>query len=289
MERQLWEEIVAVVKLACNGRVKVSRGYSSFEIAKVWFWAVLHDRPVTWACRRCNWPANSWGESIPSDATMSRRLHSPGVQKLLTRVEELVLKSERGLEVCWLMDGKPLPIGGCTKDKQAGFGRAAGCNAKGYKLHVIMGKQGKLAEWRVAPMNKDERVMAARMLKATTARGYFVADSNYDSNKLHQVCDDRGNMQLVVGRRYGAGRGFGHRKQTAGRLRSVELTENPSPEFSSDLFKYREQVERYFGNLTSWGGGLSQLPAWVRTHRRVKRWLQAKLIVNAIKRISPYD
>ena len=284
MERQLWQKIVAVLLEACNGRTDASQGYSSFDIARVWLWAVLHDRPVTWACRRCNWPSGEWRDRVPSDATMSRRLRCKDVRRLLQRMEEIVLKPQQDMELCWAMDGKSLPIGGCSKDRQAGFGRAAGCKAKGYKLHAITGKQGKVAEWRIAPMNKDERVMARRMLIATTVRGYVVADSNYDSNKLHQVCDARGNLQLVTRRRYGPNRGHGHRRQTAGRLRSIQLVENPTPHFANNLFKQRESIERYFGNLTSWGGGLTQLPPWVRTHRRVRRWVQAKLVINAIKR-----
>lgn len=291
MERQLWKKIVAVLLDACNGRIESSRGYSSFDIVRVWLWSVLHDRPVTWACRACNWPPRAWCDGVPSDATMSRRLRSKEVRSLLKKMEERILKPQRIMELCWSMDGKPLPIGGCTKDKQAGFGRAASCKAKGYKLHTIVGKQGRIAEWRIAPMNKDERVMARRMLKATTVNGYVVADSNYDSNKLHQVCDDRGNLQLVAKRRYGPHRGFGHRRQTAGRMRCVQLIENPSPDFANDLLKQRASIERYFGNLTSWGGGLTQLPPWVRTYRRVHRWVQAKLILNAIKRseITTYD
>jgi hypothetical protein len=35
--------------------------------------------------------------------------------------------------------------------------------------------------------------------------------------------------------------------------------------------------------LVSWGGGLTGLPAWVRTHRRVHRWVQAKLVLSALK------
>jgi hypothetical protein len=38
-----------------------------------------------------------------------------------------------------------------------------------------------------------------------------------------------------------------------------------------------------FGNLTSFGGGLAPQPGWVRTHRRVRRWVQAKLTFNALR------
>jgi len=78
-------------------------------------------------------------------------------------------------------------------------------------------------------MNKDERVMAERLLRTAPIQGYVAADSNYDSNKLHAICDSRDQLHLVTLRRYGPGHGTGHRKQTAGRLRSIQLTENPMP------------------------------------------------------------
>jgi hypothetical protein len=135
-------------------------------------------------------------------------------------------------------------------------------------------------------MNKDERVMAERLVKAAPPEvvGYLLADANYDSNPLHRVCDDRGNLQLVTPRRYGPGKRTGHRKQTAGRLRSIALTESPFPAFAEQLRKDRAEVERQFANLTNWGGGLTCLPPWVRTHRRVRRWVQAKLVLATLKR-----
>ena len=132
----------------------------------------------------------------------------------------------------------------------------------------------------------DERVMAHRMFKTTSVSGYVVADSNYDSNKLHAVCDERGSLQLVCSRRYGKHRGMGHRKQTAGRLRSKDLLEDPYDEFGSDLLHQRDAIERKFGWLTSWGGGLTHLPPWARTYRRVHRWVQAKLMLASLK-LSP--
>lgn len=37
------------------------------------------------------------------------------------------------------------------------------------------------------------------------------------------------------------------------------------------------------GKWSSIGGGLSPLPAWVWTHRRVRRWVQAKLVFNRLR------
>ena len=210
---------------------------------------------------------------------------APAVVALLEALERRVTApKEPGL--FWMIDGKPLPIGGCSKDRQAGYGRAAGGKAKGYKLHALVGSDGALAAWRVAPMNKDERVMAERLLKTTPAAvaGYVVADANYDSNNLQEICDDRGEFQLVTPRRSGPGKGTGHRKQSIGRLRCIALIENPYPVFGAQLLQDRAAIERQFGNLTNWGGGLNGLPSWVRTHRRVRLWVQAKLVLTQLKR-----
>jgi hypothetical protein len=288
MEHQLFKAIVALLASFGKPRFDPREDFTDHDIVRVFYWAVIHDRPVAWALQRCHWPPHLCrGLALPSDTTMSRRLASPSVRELLTRLEERVVRPT-GTGLYWMIDGKPLPIGGCSKDRQAGYGRAAGGKAKGYKVHAIVAPDGAVAAWRLAPMNKDERVMAERLVKAgPPIRGYLVADSNYDSNPLHEACAARGNLQLVTRRRYGPGHGTGHRQQSPGRLRSIALLENPNPRFGQGLLEARAGIERAFGNLTNWGGGLTSLPPWVRTHRRVHRWVQAKLVLTALKRHLP--
>ncbi len=287
MEHQLWKEIVRLLGELDKPRPKPGQQFPDEAIVQVWYWAVIHDRPVSWACRRRHWPVHLRRRPLPSDSWMSRRLRTDSVRALLTQLEHRVIAPQEP-GVYWMIDGKPLPIGGCSKDRPAGYGRAAAGKAKGYKLHALVNPHGDVAGWRVAPMNTDERVMAGRLIKAApeAVQGYVVTDSNYDSNPLHAQCEARpaGRLQLVNRRRYGPGRGHGHRKQTAGRLRSKDLLENPMPAFGDQLLEDRTQIERYFGQLVNWGGGLTGLPAWVRTHRRVHRWVQAKLVLSALKR-----
>jgi hypothetical protein len=284
MEHRLWQAIVAVLSTLDNPRTPTRFAFADRDIVAVYYWAVIHDRPITWALDRRHWPPHLRRRARPSDSTMSRRLRSAPVVALLDALERRVT-APTGPGLFWMIDGKPLPIGGCSKDRQAGYGKAAGGKAKGYKLHALVGPDRSIAGWRVAPMNTDERVMAERLLKAAPPAvvGYIVADANYDSNKLHRACDAHGDRQLVTPRRYGPGKGTGHRTQAAGRLRSIALTEGPFPAFAERLRLDRSEVERRFANLTNWGGGLACLPAWVRTHRRVRRWVQAKLTLTRLK------
>lgn len=283
MERQIWKAIVKMICEVDKSKFDPKETFSAATIVHVWMWAVVHDRPVSWAVQQKNWPPCDQRWAKPSNTTMSRRLRTDAVKTILHQLEQRVLRPTENNNMVWMIDGKPLVISGCSKDRQAGYGRAAGGKAKGYKIHVIVGSDGSIAHWRVAPMNKDERVMAGRMLKQTTIQGYLLADSNYDSNKLHAACDKTGNLQMVARRRYGPGKGHGHRKQSPGRMRSKAILENPHNEFGKTLLAQRDDIERYFGRLTNWGGGLTHLPPWARTHRRVDRWIQAKLIASQLK------
>jgi Transposase DDE domain len=287
MEHQLWTRIVAVLAGLGRQRKSTRQDFSDEQIVRTYYWAVLHDRPVSWACQRGNWPIYLRRGKLPSSSTMSRRVRTPGVRALLLALERSVLAPKEPFALGWAIDGKPLVISGCSKDRQAGYGRAAGGKAKGYKIHAIIGPDDSVAAWRVAPMNKDERVMARRLLREASIQGYLLADSNYDSNDLHELCDERGDVQMIVPRRNGPNRGHGHRKQSAGRMRSQELLENPGAEFGKTLHQQRDYIERFYGNLTNWGGALNHLPAWVRTHRRVHRWVQAKFVLTALRRAIP--
>lgn len=290
MEGQLWKAIVMVLTQVDKRRKRTIEAFSDEDVVKVYYWSVIHDRPIDWACRRKSWPIHARKKKLPSSSTMSRRLRTASVIAMLDAIEKRVTRPDK-LGLFWMIDGKPLTIGACSKDRQAGYGKAAAAKAKGYKLHALIADNGRLAEWRVAPMNKDERVMAQRLLKTADIQGYITADANYDSNKLHQICDARGNCQLLTPRRYGPDRKVGHRAQSPGRLRSIALLENPEPAFGKQLLHDRASIERSFANLVSWGGGLTHLPPWVRTHRRVRRWVQAKLVLTALRRntTTTYD
>jgi hypothetical protein len=281
MEARIWRVLYSIVWEVAARRPPGGRRFPDAVIVITLLWAAFSNRPILWATQRRNWPVwmQRWFERVPTPTTMSRRLRSESVRALLDAV--LARAQDRlPASLCIVIDGKPLVIGGGSKDRQAGYGRAVGGKAKGYKLHAIMNLHGRILAWRVSPMNTSEQTMAARLLRQVEHSGYALSDGNYDSNELHAQVN-RAGMQLVAPRRRPF-TGLGHHRQRPGRLRSIELTESGS-DFARHLDSLRDTVERQFGNMTSFGAGLGPLPAWVRTHRRVRLWVHAKLIINAVR------
>ena len=120
--------------------------------------------------------------------------------------------------------------------------------------------------------------MARRLIPTLPGSGYLLGDSEYDSNELYELAH-QADHQLLARKRQ-KHRGLGHRRQSLHRLRSIELLKST---FSKTLYRFRRQIERDFGNLVSFGGGLASLPAWVRRFPRVCNWVHAKLLINAAR------
>lgn len=280
MERERWW---ILYHLACqlSRHWPFGSRYSTACIVGVFLWAVLHDRPVCWACQAANWPAQRPFRKLPSQSTMSRRLQSDAVQQLLKLMESQVrAATARGSpeEATRIIDAKPLAVGGCSHDPQARWGRASGGLAKGYKLYAVWGASAVPDAWRIAPMNVSEKTMAERLLSRLAGHGYLLADSQYDSNKLYDLAFERGFRLLAPRRKKGD---FGRHYLSPHRLLAVVLLEQT--DYYREFHRQRTGIERRFGNLTSFSGGLAPLPSWVRRLSRVQLWVQAKLLINAIR------
>ena len=134
-------------------------------------------------------------------------------------------------------------------------------------------------------MNSSEKTVARRMMESLPGGGYLLADSQYDANYLYDDAEKAG-FQLVAKKTPGRGRGgLGHRRNSPSRLRSIELLMTP---FGADLYRQRNAIERQFGVLVSTGGILGPLPAWVRRFHRVRHWVQANFVLNALRWIKTY-
>jgi hypothetical protein len=250
--------------------------FFDYEIVAVYFWAVVHDRPTCWACDPDNWPEGLRAWSLPSQSTMSRRLRTTEVQRLLHFVERSLVKLQ---ETPWVaaIDGKPMVVGTHSKDPDCHWGRAGRGYAKGYKLHAVYATAPLPQGWEITSLNVGEPEVAARLIPTLNGGGYILGDKQYDSNPLHDVALHAG-FQVVAQRKRPLG-GLGHRRHSPGRLRSIALLQN---DFGKTLYRCRGDIERQFGWLTNHAAGLSPLPNWVRRQSRVQSWVQAKLIIHGL-------
>lgn len=276
MERELWSSLYLLARKL--GKPWGSWRYSTVEVLGVYFWAVVHDRPTSWAIDPNEWPDDLRPEWLPSQSTMSRRLRKPETVELMTAIEQqLVTLLALGQYLVHIVDGKALAISAVSKDPDSGYGRGAGAQQKGYKLHAIWSGGPIPPAWALAPMNTSEKTMARHLIPTLVGGGYLLGDVQYDVGKLYELATEAG-FQLVAPKT--KGRGLGHRRQAPGRLRSIELLQT---EFGHALCHQRSAIECRFGTFTALGGGLGPLPAWVRRFNRVRNWVQAKIIAIGVR------
>jgi hypothetical protein len=296
MEGELWPILYAWVVAEAKLRPRRKRvRYSDGVILLVVLWAALHDRPLSWACRAENWggaDALPW-ESLPSPATLSRRTRRPSFWLLFAGVFDAIRAADGPPPLVRVVDGKPEPVGGFSKDRDARWGWATDAKARGYKLFAAWNARWRVPDaWVMGPMSRAEPEAAASSLAPQLAgTGYVLGDALYDSNPLYASLGARG-LQLLAARRCpgaGLGKGGPHAPE---RLRSVALLETPPPgdlpaggpaPFARDLYALRGDIERRFGHCGNFGGGLEPLPNWVRRPRRVIMWNAAKLLIYAAR------
>jgi hypothetical protein len=277
MERELWTLLYEMA-----WRLDKHWGhwkYATADIVVVYLWCVLHDRPMAWGIDQVNWPDDLCPASLPTQSTLSRRMRRPDTLRLLVEIEQtwVALAGVRQLLIR-MIDGKPLGVSGVSKDADARYGRGAGGMQKGYKFYAVWATGPLPLAWALAPMSYSERTMARRLIPTLPGSGYLLGDSEYDSNELYELAAAADHQLLARKRQKHCG--LGHRRQSPHRLRSIELLKHT---FGKTLYRFRRQIERDFGNLVSFGGGLASLPAWVRRFPRVRNWVHAKLLINAAR------
>ena len=277
MERDLWNVIAThltyLATITRRGRFQ----HHTARIVRVYLWAVLHDRPVYWACDKRNWLGVKPPKILPDQSTMSRRMPRAETQMMLDALMDLLEPPQREALVLRI-DGKPLPVAKHSQDRQATIGRGAGGMQKGYKLHAMYAGNNRPIAYQVTPMNVDERVVAAQMMRQIEmGEGYLLADANYETNPLYDQAADVGRV-LVTPRRFRHAKGLGQSRQhSEHRVAMIERMKAPSP-FIRELLENRGDVETRFANLTNFAGGLTHLPPWIRGER-VPTYVTAKIII----------
>lgn len=281
MERELWPVLYRTVREVARGYHQKYVPIPGWILVLTMLWAALHDRPVAWACNPKNWSTTRLrSPRLPSARTMSRRVDGVALGLLWRAIGQRLREfSATQPALLAFLDGKPLTVGGATKDRDARYGRAAGVMAKGYKLHTVWSTRAMPETWELTSLNVGETTAASRLLPQLTGGGYLVADGNYDSSALFDLAWQQG-YQLLTPLPNGQHPGSGHRYQSPHRLRSIELMQKT---YGHDLYRTRIGIEQAYGNATSFAGGLAPLPAWVRGLDRVRTWVWAKLLINAAR------
>lgn len=279
MERELWPSLYRLLQQTGKDFHQKYVQYQPWVLVAVMLWAALHDRPLSWACQRRHWSTTTLRPArLPSGSTLSRRLDGVAVG-LFWRALEQRLRDQGPPALVAFVDGKPLPVGGNSKDPDTRFGRGAGCVAKGYKLHAIWSTRPLPEAWDVTPLNANEKALAQDLIGQLEYGGYLLGDGNYDASYVYDAAYARG-YQLVAPFRKAENPGSGKHYQSPHRLRSIALLQS---DYGKALYRARTAIERSYGNATSFGGGLSPLPAWVRGLPRVRTWVWAKLLINAVR------
>jgi DDE family transposase len=278
MERELWPPLYHTIREVANDFQQKYVSYQPWVLAAVFLWAALHDRPVAWACQSRHWSTTKLRPPrLPHRTTVGRRIDRLAVGAFLQEVERR-LRDRLPVGLLTLLDGKPLFVSGVSKDKDAKYGYGAGCKGKGYKLHTLWANRALPEAWEVTPLSEAETTVAQRLLGQAPGAGYVLGDGNYDANAVFDAAAASGRQLVTPMPDPNAG--TGHRYQSPHRRRCIELVRG---EFGRSLYNLRRQIERLYGNATSFGGGLGPLPAWVRGRERVRTWVWAKLLINAIR------
>lgn len=274
MERELWPIVYRALRAAAREVTQKYVQYHPWAIAAVLLWAALHDRPVSWACDVRNWSTTRLRPAeIPSESTMSRRARRAGFAVFLNH---LAARLRGDGPPAWelTLDGKPLPVGKCSKDPDA----KSGPHGKGYKLHAVWGSKPLPEAWAVTAAREYEGAVAEVLLTQFRGMGLLLADGNYEASRVYDAAAGAGYQLLAPPDEQDTG--AGHVYQSPHRRLSLAWFRDG---LGWALYRERASIERMFGNAGSFGGGLGPLPNWVRRQGRVERWVWCKLVINAAR------
>lgn len=293
MDRELWASVLRAVSRAARqvgwGGGRRRPVYPNRLIVAMYAWCVWHDRPLCWACRRGSYGALFRPRALPSVSQFSRRVRGDDCQRILQLAHDAFAQRRRIAHLAFV-DGKALPVGPASGDRDARQGKISGAFARGYKLHALVNEARRIVVWSVTGLGGDEKTVARVALlphaPPMPPGAVVLADSNYDSAPLHRA---------AAGQDGGAGAWLVHplrgQRLTRGRFRDREMRQMPAsrralvrawerrPALVRCAMRWRNQVERVFAALTCAGGGLAALPAWVRGMERVRRWVGVKIIL----------
>jgi hypothetical protein len=227
--------------------------YSDGLIAFIYLFAVLTHHSPRWACDKCNWSPWCRRLRFPSYSQFCRRLKNGRIQRLIEQVNsECQQHLPKGKEL--IVDGKPLVVGGFSKDPDAANGRVPDGFARGYRLHAIVSSTGVFEAFAVTGLNGGEATVIRELVPSVPLEARIVrGDANFDSNPLYEEMA-KGGGRLIAERRK-SGKGLGHCRHHAHRLLAIEELEKTAGGLA-DHRRQRIRVEQSFAHLTNVPFGL---------------------------------
>ena len=286
-EREQWRAVLSAVKRAARRLPKPRRRpkFADWLVVAMYLWSVWHDRCLSWACDRDHYGRLFRPRKLPSVSQFTRRLKTQRCRQILQWVHEELAEVGLASPVSYF-DGKPLLVGGASKDRDARRGYAVGGYAKGYKLHAWATEDGRVPVFCVTGLHAGECPVAEALCASLPPLGPYsvvLADTNYDDRDLHKGINPLGGVLVsplkkqqqfppeqgrheVTLRQMGPGR-----RELVGAWAST-------PHLVRFVLKGRARVENIFSRLTF--AGLGHLPPFVRGLGRVTRWVGGKLILH---------
>ena len=287
---QLYREIGRVSKrMSLGRRMGRPRVYGTGEVLTVWAFAAVMDWPISVAHRRLTSGAAGWWlrrywrwpSRVPSVATLTRRARASDFRRLLRALlRRLRGRHREGPAARVVMDSTFLLTGAHSRDGQSRWTCHGGKWFRGYALHTVCDRAGRLWAWHVTSANVQEMKVARRLVRQIAAGqgppvGWVVADSGYDSEPLHQLVRRRLGAQLVAPLNLRGAKTDAWRDRQPGRDACDRLL---ATRRGQTLLQERSVIERWY----SWFKGhshVSMLPYHVRGLPRVRRWVDLKLAV----------
>lgn len=269
-------DLLRIIRDIVRDREPESRRFrhKTSTILLVGQWAIMNDRPMCWACEPCHWPDALRPERLPHPSTLSRRWRSETVQQAARKsFAGLINKHQETSKSRYAaIDGRPLLVGGATKDRQARSGRAVRGMGIGYKLHAVVDARKLVIDFIIEPLSVNEQKPAKTLLARLPPHiTHVLADGAYDAMTLHTAAA-QANRKLYAPVR---GNYVGRRQQP----RRVALLRLSARKIGKRLMASRDEIERVFALMSNVGFGYKGLPPWARGLHRVTRWLWGKLML----------
>ena len=310
MDRELWKELMGQIRRACRqvrrelGPEKKVR-YPDRLIVAMYCWAVGHDRPLCWACERDNYdsrfrpcklvePAGSGkakkaakakkagkaNKTLPSVSQFCRRVKSERTDLILQKLHWQLSGTDVPARLS-MFDGKLLPVALHSKDVDATKVRTNGGYVRGYRLHAWVNEAARVAVWAVTGAGAGEQTVAQALcphLPPLPPDALILGDVRFDSADLYAAVAGRGGALFTPLQRMSASE---KKRRAMGPARHAAIIAwEQHPHLARMVLRERVAIERAFGTLACTAGGMSHLPAWVRTLDRVKRWVGVKVILH---------